>query len=80
MQEIHSVDPPIDISNAEFISAIFSEDVKVAVCSKQGDPTVGGWIAQKFNENVELDSTTNNYVNCCIPPVVRVNTNREAAC
>ena len=64
MQEIHSVDPPIDISNAEFISAIFSEDVNVAVCSKQGDPTLGGWIAQKFNENVVLDSTTNNYVNC----------------
>jgi hypothetical protein len=64
MQEIHSDYLPIDISNAEFISAIFPEDTNVAVCSKRGDPTEGGWIAQKFNENVVLDSTTNNYVNC----------------
>lgn len=32
------------ISNAEFISAIFPENANVAVCSKKGDPTEGGWL------------------------------------
>jgi hypothetical protein len=54
----------IPISNAEFISAIFPEDANVAVCSKKGDPTEGGWSACLFNKNSVLDSNSNNYVNC----------------
>ena len=51
------------ISNAEFISAIFPESANVAVCSKKGDPTEGGWFPQLFSGNLILGDESNNYVN-----------------
>lgn len=57
-----------DITNEEFISAIFSgvaENASPLVCSKRGDPEVGGWspIPACQVQAVCLDSN-NNYVNC----------------
>lgn len=53
----------IPISNAEFISAIFPEDANVAVCSKKGDPTEGGWMPQLYSGDLTLGDESNNYVN-----------------
>jgi hypothetical protein len=53
----------IPISNAEFISAIFPEDANVAVCSKKGDPTEGGWMPQLYSGDLILGNESNNYVN-----------------
>jgi hypothetical protein len=53
----------IPISNAEFISAIFPEDANVAVCSKKGDPTEGGWLPQLYSGDLILGNESNNYVN-----------------
>lgn len=53
----------IPISNAEFISAIFPEEANVAVCSKKGDPTVGGWMPQLYSGDLILGNESNNYVN-----------------
>jgi hypothetical protein len=53
----------IPISNAEFISAIFPEDANVAICSKKGDPTVGGWMPQLYSGDLILGNESNNYVN-----------------
>lgn len=55
-------------TNAEFLSAIFhspSEEASIAVCSKSGDPTQGGWPAMATTpDTIDLNSNLNNYVNC----------------
>lgn len=56
------------ITNNEFIKAIFptySEQAFAAVCSKSGDPSKGGWLAQRADQaETNLAPTANNYVNC----------------
>ena len=56
------------ISNAEFIDAIFGElptGTDAAVCSKSGDPRVGGWPAKSRGQDAfALLSDQNNYFNC----------------
>ncbi len=56
------------VTNAKFISAIFHqlpEDASIAVCSKLGDPTQGGWSAVATTpDSLDLNSNQNNYVNC----------------
>lgn len=58
----------IQLTNAEFVAAIFTQlpaDAFAAVCSKSGNPTDGGWIAQP-GKNVEAQCrpNKNNYINC----------------
>lgn len=51
------------ITNEEFISAVFSklpDGAHVAVCSKAGDPTEGGWFAKRA-DTTNLPVTNNNY-------------------
>lgn len=56
------------ISNAEFVAAVFPklpEGAFAAVCSKPGDPAVGGWLAYRADQVVgHISSDSNNYVNC----------------
>jgi len=56
------------VTNAEFISAIFSqlpEGAHAAVCSKPNDPTIGGWVAKRADQVADnLSTTNNNYLNC----------------
>lgn len=55
------------ISNAEFLAVVFSqlpEGAFAAVCSKPGDPTSGGWIANRADLSIgKLSASHNNYVN-----------------
>jgi hypothetical protein len=56
------------ITNAEFLSAVFPhlpEGAFPAVCSKDGDPTLGGWPASRTAQATgNLSATTNNYLAC----------------
>jgi len=56
------------VTNECFVDAIFtsiSADTAVAICSKPGDPTQGGWMPMPAKEHVQtLDGGCNNYVNC----------------
>jgi hypothetical protein len=56
------------ISNADFVTAIFSgvlEGAFPAICSKNGDPNQGVWIATRADQAlVHLSPENNNYVNC----------------
>jgi hypothetical protein len=56
------------VTNAQFISALFPslDDGKLlAVCSKTGDPTSGGWAAQTAESvNQTCPPSANNYFNC----------------
>lgn len=56
------------VTNADIVSAIFHqlpEDASIAVCSKSGDPTQGGWSALATTpDSLTLNSNQNNYVNC----------------
>jgi hypothetical protein len=56
------------LTNGEFINAVFPtllERAFAAVCSKSGDPSKGGWLAQRADQAiVNLAPTANNYVNC----------------
>lgn len=57
---------PPQITNAEFIAEVFPqlpEGASVAVCSKAGDPTEGGWSARP-SSSTTLQTTNNNYVSC----------------
>ena len=58
----------IQITNAEFINAIFRgvpENAFPAVCRKLADPSHGGWTALRANESTDhLTSECNNYLNC----------------
>lgn len=56
------------VSNAEFINTLFTnliDDETVAICSKSGDPTQGGW---QPSPALQIESrcanSSNNYVNC----------------
>lgn len=56
------------ITNADFVAAVFSQipdNAFAAVCSKVGDPGVGGWLARRADTDVALLSAdSNNYTNC----------------
>lgn len=55
-------------SNAEFLAAVFPqlpEGAFAAVCSKPGDPTSGGWMANRADLSIgKLSAKHNNYINC----------------
>ena len=57
-----------EITNAKFVSAVFPdlpEGAFAAVCSKSGDPGLGGWTAHRADlatDSLSLD--TNNYLGC----------------
>ena len=56
------------ITNADFIAAVFPclhEGAFVAVASKVGDPSIGGWPARRFDPTTCVGSAeNNNYVGC----------------
>ncbi len=56
------------VTNADFIAAVFQnlpDDASVAVCSKAGDPTEGGWSASRADSCIEkMLAGNNNYVSC----------------
>ena len=57
------------ITNAEFIAAVFTdlpEGAFAAVCSKPGNPNLGGWIARRADDRVPTIVTAehNNYLGC----------------
>lgn len=56
------------ITNTQFIASVFQkipEGAFAAVCSKPGDPTLGGWIATPANQGIQsLSANHNNYVGC----------------
>jgi len=56
------------ITNAEFIAAVFSEVPEgafAAVCVKSGDPTVGGWPARRADQVADtLSAAHNNFIGC----------------
>jgi hypothetical protein len=56
------------ITNAEFIAAVFTdlpEGAFAAVCSKQSDPSLGGWLASRFDQRANsLVAEHNNYFGC----------------
>ena len=56
------------ITNAQFIAAIFPslpDGAFAAVCSKRGDPMVGGWPALRADRvALDLDAGNNNYLGC----------------
>ena len=56
------------MTNAEFIAAVFPalpEGAFAAVCSKAGDPSVGGWMAVRADSLSEnLPGGQNNFVGC----------------
>lgn len=60
-------DVGIEVSNEEFIAGLFPKlpgGAVVAVCSKPGDPTQGGWYPMRADKAIErLLPSHNNYVN-----------------
>lgn len=56
------------ITNAEFVAAVFQhlpEGAFAAVCSKGGDPVLGGWHASRADLAAKgLSTRTNNYIGC----------------
>jgi hypothetical protein len=56
------------ITNAEFLEAVFHrlpQGAFPAVCSKEGNPDLGGWLATRADqEGISLPAGANNYVNC----------------
>lgn len=56
------------ISNAEFIAAVFPrlpDAAFVAVCTKRGNPNVGGWDALRADQVAgTLSAQHNNYISC----------------
>ena len=56
------------MSIPEFVAATFGDlpaGEHVAVCTKSGDPQVGGWPARRADKCVsQLSDRTNNYVSC----------------
>ncbi len=56
------------ITNAEFIAAVFSdlpEGAFAAVCSKRGDPSLGGWLASRAEPMANSLAAENNNYLCC---------------
>jgi len=64
----NSASPATAITNADFASAIFRhlpDGAYAAVCSKPGNPEVGGWQALHADSDIErMSSGHNNYLNC----------------
>jgi DNA primase RepB-like protein len=57
----------IQITNAEFIAAVFTdlpEGTFAAVCSKPGNPNLGGWVARRVDRVPTIVVEYNNYVGC----------------
>jgi hypothetical protein len=58
----------LQITNADFVAAVFPvmpEGAFAAVCSKCGDPGVGGWVASRADQVADtLSAATNNYIGC----------------
>jgi hypothetical protein len=56
------------VTNAEFIAAVYTdlpEGAFAAVCSKSGDPDLGGWLASRADQVANrLNAENNNYVGC----------------
>ncbi len=56
------------MTNADFVAAVFPsvpEGAFAAVCSKAGNPGVGGWMASRADNAVEqLSAENNNFVGC----------------
>lgn len=56
------------ITNAEFIAALFPKlpiGAFAAICTKAGDPTLGGWLTNRADlAGDNLTSTNNNFVGC----------------
>ncbi|MGZ8982778.1 MAG: DNA-primase RepB domain-containing protein [Methylotenera sp.] len=56
------------MNNAEFVAAVFPQlpdGAFVAVCSKAGDPAVGGWMASRADSAIDnVSSVHNNFVGC----------------
>jgi len=82
-------DCDLKISNADFISSVFSNvpsNAAPAICTKVGDPTSGGWIAQRASSvNQHCHIENNNYINCSsfAPPadgIFKARNNQFAAC
>lgn len=57
-----------NITNADFVAAVFpqlTEGAFPAVCSKRGNPDIGGWAASRADKVIErLSPEHNNYLNC----------------
>ena len=60
--------PLAHVTKAEFIAAVFGQvpdGASVAVCTKIGDPTDGGWLALPYDPLTDqLPATSNNYLSC----------------
>ena len=58
----------VPLTNAEFLAAVFPvlpDGAFAAVCSKSGDPNVGGWPASLASQVADtLTTRHNHYVNC----------------
>lgn len=57
----------LQITNAEFIAAVFAnlpEGAFAAVCSKPGDPNLGGWVARRADHLPTVIAEHNNYLGC----------------
>ena len=56
------------ITNADFVAAVFPilpEGAFAAICSKSGDPGIGGWSASRADQvAVNLSAANNNYIGC----------------
>jgi len=56
------------IKNAEFVSEVFRQipdSAFAAACTKNGDPSIGGWVAARADQVVSNHvATNNNYINC----------------
>jgi hypothetical protein len=56
------------ITNTEFVAAVFPHlphGAFAAVCSKSGDPSLGGWSARPADlADMGLSAQTNNYIGC----------------
>jgi hypothetical protein len=56
------------ISNADFVAEVFqplSAGAYPAVCSKPGDPGLGGWTALRADKVIkQISDDKNNYINC----------------
>jgi len=55
------------ITNAEFIAAVFTdlpEGAFAAVCSKPGNPNLGGWVAHRADRVPTIVAEHNNYLGC----------------
>lgn len=57
-----------NLTNADFVAAVFPllpEGAFAAVCSKSGDPGLGGWAASRADQvAVNLLAANNNYIGC----------------